>query len=311
MGARIRLILNGKAAQDEGVREAVHAIRAEGHAVAVRVTWEDGDVERLVAQAVIEAQRGELDHLVAGGGDGTVSQVFAAAFEAGLPESCTLGLLPLGTANDFAQSADIPADDPLAALRMILSTPARRIDLGLLDGRVFVNLVSGGFGAQVTAETDTQLKSKLGAFAYVLSGLSRVTDLNACAGRFEGPDFAWEGAFMAFAIGNGRQAGGGFALCPDALLDDGLLDLTILPVPESGIGAIAALLKDGRASLAQASVTARLPWVRFEACEEIAINLDGEPIQGAQFRAECRPAALALHLGPEAALGETAGAAGA
>jgi len=304
MGARIRLILNGKAAQDAHVREAVQAIREEGHQVEVRVTWEEGDAERLVAEAADAAARGALDHLVAGGGDGTVNQVFAAAFETGLPERCTLGLLPLGTANDFAQSADIPASDPLAALRLVLEAPARRIDLGLLDGRPFVNLVSGGFGAQVTAETNARLKSTLGAFAYVLSGLSRVKELNACAGRFEGPDFAWEGAFMAFAIGNGRQAGGGIVLCPDAQLDDGLLDLTILPAPETGLGAVAALLKEGAASLTEAAVTARIPWIRFVASEEIAINLDGEPIQCAAFRAECRPGALAVHLGPEAALEE-------
>ncbi|HZV56890.1 MAG TPA: diacylglycerol kinase family protein, partial [Sphingobium sp.] len=138
MGARIRLILNGKAAQDAQVREAVQAIREEGHQVEVRVTWEEGDAERLVAEAADDAARGALDHLVAGGGDGTVNQVFAAAFETGLPERCTLGLLPLGTANDFAQSAGVPAADPLAALRLVLERPARRIDLGLLDGRAFV-----------------------------------------------------------------------------------------------------------------------------------------------------------------------------
>ena len=76
---------------------------------------------------------------------------------------------------------------------------------------------------------DPELKRRLGGLAYVLTGVSRFKELSANRGRFRAEGFSWEGPFVAVAIGNGRQAGGGVPLCPDALIDDGLLDLMILP----------------------------------------------------------------------------------
>ena len=178
---------------------------------------------------IAEAAQGKIDCIVAGGGDGTINEVFAAAYAAGLPTHCSLGVLPLGTANDFARSAGAPVKNITAALRIAATAPPRLIDLGLLDGAPFVNLVSGGFGSRVTVETDPELKRRLGGLAYVITGVSRFADLSANRGRFRAEGFSWEGPFLALAIGNGRQAGGGVPLCPNALLDDGLLDLTILP----------------------------------------------------------------------------------
>jgi diacylglycerol kinase family enzyme len=98
--ASIRIILHGKAAADARVRAAVLALRKDGHVVEVRVTREPTDAARLTVETVAEAQRGHIDCIVAGGGDGTINEVFAAAYAAQLPETCALGLLPLGTANE-------------------------------------------------------------------------------------------------------------------------------------------------------------------------------------------------------------------
>jgi diacylglycerol kinase family enzyme len=102
---------------------------------------------------------------------------------------------------------------------------------GFVDGRMFVNLVSGGFGSRVTVETDPKLKERLGGLAYAITGIAHFAELSDNHGRFHAEGFSWEGRFLAMAIGNGRQAGGGIQLCPNALIDDGLLDLTILPAP--------------------------------------------------------------------------------
>ena len=227
--ATVRIILHGKATGDARVRKAVQALRWDGHLIEVRVTWESGDAARMTDEAVAEARNEGLDCIVAGGGDGTINEVFAAAYAAGLPTGCALGVLPLGTANDFAHAAGVPVDDLTAALRIAASAPSRAIDLGLVDGRPFVNLVSGGFGSRVTAETDPELKRRLGGLAYAITGISRFAELSANRGVFRAEGFSWEGTFIALAIGNGRQAGGGVPLCPNALIDDGLLDLTILP----------------------------------------------------------------------------------
>ena len=259
--ATIRIILHGKAAGDARVRTAVQTLRQDGHAVEVRVTWEPGDAPRLTAEAVADAGGGKVNCIVAGGGDGTINEVFAAAYTAGLPAGCSLGVLPLGTANDFAHATAVPVQDPAAALQLAVDAPARWIDVGLLNSKLFINLVSGGFGSRVTVETDPELKRRLGGLAYVLTGISRFAELSANRGSFRAEGFSWEGPFVAVAIGNGRQAGGGVPLCPDALIDDGQLDLMILPELDHAarLDALSHLLREGAAAVRAKLVTARSP----------------------------------------------------
>jgi lipid kinase YegS len=304
----MRIILHGKACADPRLRMAVQASREHGHRVEVRVTWEAGDVKRLTAEAVREADEGRVDCIVAGGGDGTVNEVFAAAWSARLPPACSLGIVPLGTANDFARSAGIPADDLAASLDLAASAAPRPIDIGLINGRVFVNLVSGGFGSRVTAETDPRLKAQLGGLAYAMTGVARFAELSANHGRFRAGDFSWEGEFLAVSIGNGRYAGGGIPLCPDALLDDGLLDLVIIPALDRSarFDAFSHLLREGAASLRSKLPTARSSWITYESEPGLNVNLDGEPTVLKSFRAEARRCVLPVRLGQAAALSQLA-----
>ena len=297
--AAIRIILHGKAAGDARVRTAVDAQRQKGHPTEVRVTWEPGDAVRLTTEAVADAGAGKVNCIVAGGGDGTINEVFATAYGAGLPERCSLGVLPLGTANDFANAAGVPVQDLTAALELAARTPPRWIDVGFLNSKLFINLVSGGFGSRVTVETDPDLKRRLGGLAYVLTGISRFAELSANRGSFRAEGFSWEGPFVALAIGNGRQAGGGVPLCPDALLDDGLLDLMILPELDhaSRLDTFSHLLREGAAAVRAKLVTARSAWFEYESENDLNVNLDGEPMLVKQFRVECRRCVLPVHLG--------------
>lgn len=265
----------------------------------VRVTWEPGDARRLTTEAVAEAANGEISCIVAGGGDGTINEVFAAAYAAGLPAGCSLGVLPLGTANDFARAAGVPIQNPTAALRLAASATPQLIDIGILNNRPFINLVSGGFGSRVTVETDPEFKRRLGRLAYVLTGISRFAELSANAGRFRAEGLSWDGRFLAVAIGNGRQAGGGVPLCPEALIDDGLLDLTILPELDrtARLEAFARLLREGASGIRADLVTARSAWIEYESEGALNVNLDGEPILVNRFRVECHKCVLPVCLG--------------
>ncbi|MHC9085670.1 lipid kinase YegS [Luteimonas sp. RIT-PG2_3] len=299
---RWRLILNGKSAGDDDLRDAVTQMRTRGIALDVRVTWESGDAERYVAEAIADG----VDTIVAAGGDGSLSEVATTLAhrdeEAGaLP---TLGLIPLGTANDFAAAALIP-DAPLAALELIASRPAQPIDLLRIDADDGVhwcaNLASGGFGTRITVETNEGLKKMLGGLAYLLTGLSKLGRIDPIQARIHGPGFAWEGGFIALGVGNGRQAGGGQALCPDALVDDGLLELTVVPGLEGEVAAtLGTVVADGKAAaLERVAERARLPWVEIQAPEPLTLNLDGEPVEARSFRITCVPARVRMHL-PEA-----------
>ncbi len=282
------LILHGKQAQNEEVRAAVLALRERGWQLAVRLTWEGGDAARLVQEALAAG----YPTLIAGGGDGTLREVAEALALAG--GQASLGLLPLGTANDFCRAAGIPLL-PAEALALLECEP-RPIDLGEVDGQLFLNMATGGFGSRVTANTSEELKKLLGGAAYFLTGLSRFAEVHSAFGRFGGPGFAWEGDFLALGIGNGRQAGGGHVLCPQAQVDDGLLDVCIVPASQDVVGTLGTLLSSGILGLEAVSVSARLPWLEVEAPEGLDINLDGEPLESRHLRFAARPGALRVHL---------------
>jgi len=279
----------------EDVRGAVRSAREDGFAVDVRVTWEGDDASRFAR----EAAHAGYDVVVAGGGDGTVNAVASGLIDAaGMSRtSPSLAVLPLGTANDLARACGIPLD-PFAAMRLAVSGPTSLVDVGRANGRHFVNVATGGFGTQVTVVTPNELKRVLGGAAYLLTGLTHFSSIRPEHGRFSGPGFAWAGAFLVLAVGNGRQAGGGHQLCPAAKLDDGLLDIHLLPqVPKEEIPeALRLLLRDGIAGVRRALVPARLPWLEIETEESLQINLDGEPLTSTRFRFEILPRRLSMRL---------------
>ncbi len=305
LGSHWRLLLNGKAAANDVLRAAVAGLRDEGIQLEVRVTWEAGDAERYVTEAI----RDGVDVIVAGGGDGTLSAVAGALArrDEAAGELPAIGLVPLGTANDFAVAAGIP-ESPSDALRLILDAPAVPVDLLRIragDRNDWVaNLATGGFGTEVTTHTREGLKTMLGGLAYVVSGLVQLGRIEAQHARLTGPGFEWEGDFIALGIGNGRQAGGGQVLCPQALIDDGLLDLTIVPALEGELAATlgTAMLEGRDAALERVAIRARLPWLQLSSATPRTLNLDGEPWQARQFHLECVPARLRMHLPPDCPL---------
>ncbi|RXK67004.1 lipid kinase YegS [Stenotrophomonas sp. MA5] len=296
---RWRLILNGKSAGNDELRDAVRQWRERGVQLEVRVTWEEGDAERYVAEAIDHG----VDVIVAAGGDGTLSAV--AETLAHRDESAdalpSLALVPMGTANDFATSANIPTE-PEAALALIGQTTAHAIDLLRVDADSTswwcANLASGGFGTQVTVETDAGLKKMLGGLAYVITGIAKLGRIEPITARLHGPDFAWEGGFIALGIGNGRQAGGGQQLCPQALIDDGLLDVTVVPELEGEVAStLGQMLTGGKeAALERVATRVRLPWLQLESAQPLTLNLDGEPVQARRFRIDCVAGRVRMHL---------------
>ena len=289
------LILNGKSAMRDDVRAAVRAIRDEGEDIEVRVTWEGSDAERFARQAA----RDGFPVVIAGGGDGTVNQVVTGLVEDADEKQITpsLAILPLGTANDLAHSCGIPLA-PREALRLALSETSVKVDVGRVNERCLLNVATGGFGSQITVETPPELKRVLGGAAYLLTGVTHFTSIRPDQGRFTGPGFTWEGPFLVLAIGNGRQAGGGHQLCPDALINDGCFDVSVLPQLPNGElpHALAGLLREGRAAVHRHVVTARVAHLEIETGETLQINLDGEPACGTRFRFEILKQRLPMKL---------------
>lgn len=268
-GRTLDLVIHGARADNAELRAAVEWARTVGHRVRAHVTWEHGDAQRFARDAV---ERG-TDAVIAVGGDGTLNQALNGVLGTDVP----LGVLPLGTANDFARQIGIPPD-PRDALAAILARDPIAVDVGFLNGRGFLNVSSAGVGAETTAETGPAAKGVLGPLAYALTGMRKLADETTVRrARFSGPGFSQEIDFLLFAVGNARATGAGVTIAPLARLDDGLLDLCV--VEPVGLGALAGLLlelKRGEHLDRDGVHYAQTPSLRVESETPVAVNVDGE-----------------------------------
>ena len=283
------LIINGKKAGQPDIRQAVYELRERGHDLQVRVTWEYGDGLRYVQ----EASALGIDRVIAGGGDGTVNEISHGLALIDREQRPAMGVLPLGTANDFATCCTIPTE-PLAALQLALEAEPVNVDLVQANDRYFLNVASAGFGAAVTTETPVELKNFLAGGAYTLMGMIKILNFTPYSVRLKAEEYEYEGEAVIGAICNGRQAGGGQVLARDAFLNDGVFDVLIArPFPLNAIEQVAAELRTPSPS-GEYITLFQSRWLESFANEPIPVNLDGEPISGNSIRFEVLPETIRL-----------------
>ncbi|MDR3122140.1 MAG: YegS/Rv2252/BmrU family lipid kinase [Clostridiales bacterium] len=195
-------------------------------------------LERLFAQI---SERGGFQKILVAGGDGTVSRVFGmmARHQTEIP----VGLFPVGTANDYAQCLGLTGDLRQAA-ETALADHLIRSDVGLVNGRPFINVACIGMLADLSHKTDTKAKNSLGMLAYYFKGIEELPAFAPVpvdvrwdgAGKSDGGDGVdvdasvgsrFSGEINLMLVMNGRSAGGFKKIAPAARIDDGLLDVVI------------------------------------------------------------------------------------
>jgi lipid kinase YegS len=225
------LIINGKSAGNPALREAVNDQRQAGMQITVRATWEGGDAADI---AELSDAMG-ITHVIACGGDGTVSEVMNGLMRLPHDRRPVLGIVPLGSANDFATSVGLPLEPgaALAAARTLRSYPIDvvRVTAGAKEESstsYYINMTTGGFGAEITSSTPKTLKRLLGGGAYSLMGALKAWRHRSYRGTLHWDEKEESASLLLLALGNGRQSGGGQVLGPRAKLDDGRLDVLLV-----------------------------------------------------------------------------------
>lgn len=218
----IWILANPVAGQGRARRFAERAalqLQRDGITVELHYTHQKGHGYQLAAQAVSEG----VETVAVCGGDGTLSEVVPAL----LNTPTTLGLLPFGTANDFARGLGVPRTLG-KAVQTLVEGRAAPIDLGRCGDRYFSTVVAYGFDAEVSAAMEAGQAPLGGTAGYVLQALRHLrrftppqTTLSGSFGRFEGPVFL-------VASANTRSYGGGMQIAPNADPQDGLLDVCII-----------------------------------------------------------------------------------
>lgn len=267
----------------EGLLGPVARLREAGHRVELVWPARSAELPRLVADL---APR--FDRVVVCGGDGTVSRVAGGLVQSGA--ATPLVVVPSGTANDFARSVGADVDVETALLLAASGAPAA-VDVGIANGRPFVNAITGGTGADVSQRVSRRQKRWLGRFAYALGALLHPATLRPVNLRLTGEQGAFQGRVVSFAIANGRSTGGGTQVAPGARLNDGLLDAVI--VPERPLAELAGAMRALRAGEPHpALVRLRSAWFRLEADRPLALTRDGEAFRAASLDVRLLPGAL-------------------
>jgi diacylglycerol kinase (ATP) len=239
-----------------------------------------------------EAIEAGVDTIVACGGDGTVNEVLNGM----QGTAVALGIIAAGTANDFARQVSIP-DAPSAAMDIVLKRKPVVIDTAAMNGRRFLNVSSGGVGAEVTAETPADAKASLGPVAYFISGLRKLAGLEPRRALFEAPGFRLETDFLLFAVGNARATGGGTLVTPRASVRDGLLDACIVSaMPRKEFAKLVLRVKRGEHLESDGVQYLQVPWFRITSAEPMMVNVDGESTELRQAQYDACPRDLLIHL---------------
>ena len=219
---KVRAIVNPNAGV--AARAAMDAMRraeAPWTGFDLQLTKGPGDARRLAREA---ADAG-FDAVLSVGGDGTANE---AAW--GLLHSPTaLGLIPAGSGNGLARSLRIPLR-PAAALRALQDAVVRRMDVGTVNGRPFLNVAGAGFDALVGAAFHEwgRAGGRRGLFNYFRLALPRALDYRASSWSLEAGTERFAGPAFLVAFLNGRQYGGAAVMSPGSRLDDGLLEVVVV-----------------------------------------------------------------------------------
>lgn len=226
--------------------------------------------------------------VVAAGGDGTAGPAALVAADAGLP----LAVLPLGTANDFARALGIP-DAFEDACDLVPARPrVEPVDLGLIDGRPFLNAVSAGLPVAAARRAD-DLKPRIGPAAYVAGGLMAGVRDDPVRGRvlLDGAEWFRGPAWHLLVANTGAH--GAVLDVDEADPSDGLLDVVVLPAgPRRRLVPHALGLLRERPVLREGARHRRAARVALELPAEAALDVDGDLVTPWRAEIEVRPGAV-------------------
>jgi diacylglycerol kinase (ATP) len=269
----------------------------------ITVSIDANDASRAAERSLLRRD----DALYVAGGDGTVNAVLRGLVATGQPfDQMPIGIVPLGTGNDFVKALDL-SDDPEVAVDRLLEARIVAADVGTLNGRPFVNTSAGGFVADVSEAVTDRLKDAAGKLAYLIGGAralfgvepftARLTIVNGDGSAAPAADVL---ELQMFAACNARTMGGGYPIAPSAVIDDGLLDVFLVSrmTKLEFVGvlqAIAAGAHHGDARVRHFRAAA----FDLQFDRRVRVNTDGELFEASHCEYRVRPRAARFFCGEQ------------
>ena len=280
-------------------RETMRAELEQFSGANVHFTDGAGDATRLAREALA----GGCERVIAAGGDGTLNEVInGIAEDAGKVQ---VGLIPLGTGNDFARMLNLPAKtgECIEALRAGHIQPTDLVRVTSDEVRYFVNVSAGGFSGTVNEKLTPEIKQSWGPLAYLRCAAEALPELRAYRTELILDDTTTLALDLYNAvIANGRYVAGGTLIAPEASITDGLLDIVLVPQNSAGdVALVAAQIALGTHLASEGVVFRRAAKVSVRSDPGMWFNVDGELVGNEPAVFEILPRALQFLVGAPAA----------
>jgi diacylglycerol kinase (ATP) len=293
---RTCVILNpvaGSVKNADAIRERLQTLEPERLLTCEKA----GDAERFARDA---AKTG-AELIISAGGDGTLNEIVNGIADAGCRTA--LGVVPLGTGNDFARTLGISSNID-AALEHILKGRTRAIDLVKVASdqvRYFANVSSGGFSGVVDEKLTPEMKQTWGPLAYLRSAAAAFSELRGYTTSVSLDDEPpLEMDLYNVVIANGRYVAGGIPIAPEADVSDGLLDVVLIPERGSAdLAIVAAQIVLGKHLGSDAIIFRRAKKIAINSRPGMWFNVDGELIGNEPAVFELLPKVLQFVVGTE------------
>jgi diacylglycerol kinase (ATP) len=270
---RARIIYNptsGRELFKKHLAEVLIKLEQAGYETSVHATICEGDATK-AAQIAVDRK---YDIVVAAGGDGTLNEVVNGLAEQDYRPK--LGIVPMGTTNDFARALHIPRDIG-QAIEVITKGESIPVDIGRMNDRYFINIAGGGRITELTYEVPSKLKTMMGQLAYYLKGIEMLPSIKPTDVSIEYDGKLFEGKAMLFLIGLTNSVGGFEKLAPDASINDGLFSLLILKKTNlAEFIRIATLAVRGEHVKDPNVIYTQANRIKIHAKEKVQLNVDGE-----------------------------------
>lgn len=270
---RARIIYNptsGRELFKKNLPEVLESLEIAGYETSCHATTAEGDA----IEAAKKAVENGFDIIIASGGDGTLNEVVAGVSE--FEKRPKIGLIPMGTTNDFARAVHIPRDIK-KAVEIIIKGDTIPVDVGLVNDRYFINIAGGGRITELTYEVPSKLKTMLGQLAYYLKGIEMLPSINATKVRIEYDGEVFEDEVMMFLVGLTNSVGGFEKLAPSSSINDGLFSLLILKkLNIAEFIRVASLALRGEHLTDPHVIHKKAKHIKVTSDDKVLLNLDGE-----------------------------------
>ncbi len=267
------LILNPSSGKEEALdhKESVLEVLKEmNYDITLKETEKEDDATRFAE----EACRERYDLVVSMGGDGTLNETITGLAKQEYQPA--LGIVPLGTVNDFARALNISMD-PEEAIQQLKTAETKRVDIGRINDRYFMNIIALGGIAEATFGVSVEQKTKLGPLAYMIEGFKTIREKEPFEADITYDEQKWEGSALLFLMALTNSVGGFEKLAPDAEVNDGHLHCFVIKdVPLYKLISIMTALLKGELEEDENVEYFKAKEVHVNSDKDLISNVDGD-----------------------------------